>query len=457
MKTIGSTRLQPRTLATCLAVLTFAICAKGRAEPLSQIVEARLRDSDVPACVAVSRIAERVEREFRCHPKADQTLDDETLFEIGSISKALTGLLLADFVSRGELRLTDTAASLSRKGAKLPKGGREIVLRDLVSHTSGLPPMPPVLNAKDWRDPYAGFDADALYAALASTNLDAEPGSVYRYSNFAFMLLSEILERAGGKPFDELLKERVFEPLGMTSATVRPSPAHEKRLAIGHEGDYAAVPRRMIPAAIAGSGGVYASLKDLELLASALAGRRKTPLDPVIELALSPLAPIGDRGTVGYGWNVWRLGSSRIREHSGGTSGFSASVLADPSTKSAAVVLADSSVGLWDLAAHLIKTEYPLRRPQPSARFELAENREFIGRYEMTSGQVISIFKDGVRLRACCTSDARSVELMKVSKDRAVIRGLDAPFNFVRDAENRVSGFSVFSAGGYLSAMRIPD
>src|SRR5205085_11046521 len=117
------------------------------------------------------------------------TLDQYALFEIGSITKGCTGLLLADMVRKGERSLDDPVSKHARPGATLPKRGKdEITLRDLVTQTSGLPRMPPGFKPAKPADPFADFTADALYEALAATKLNLQKDR-YEYSNFGFMWL----------------------------------------------------------------------------------------------------------------------------------------------------------------------------------------------------------------------------------------------------------------------------
>jgi serine-type D-Ala-D-Ala carboxypeptidase/endopeptidase len=426
------------------------------APSLAEIVDQRLKASDVPACLAVSVIRSTPETVIRCHPSANQKVTRDSLFEIGSISKALTGLLLADFVSRGELRLDDPASAHSRKGATLPtRAGKEITLRNLVSHTSGLPPFPPVAYGAQPHDPYAKFNVDALYEVLAKTGLEAEPGERYRYSNFGFMWLSEILVRVGGKSFEQLLKERVFAPLGMISAGVATTTSAETKRLVGHVNDYEPVAPRTVDDRLAGSGGIVASLRDMERLAEALAGARKTPLEPVIERAFQPLAEISSSGSVGYGWNVWKMGGSALREHSGNAPGFFANILADPDSREAVVVLSDSETAIADLSLHLLKPAYPLRSLPSERPLEGKTGEQYAGRFRLSSGQVIEVNENRARLRACCTSDGRAIEMFSVAPDRFLVRGLLAPINFVRGADGKVSEISIFFAGGFESAKRV--
>src|SRR5262245_53317881 len=208
---------------------------------LAGVVETRLADSETPACVAVALVAETTETLFGCTPGVQSVAPDErSIFEIGSITKGFTGLILADMVRKGEVSLDDPVTKYSRPGAKLPAGAEAITLRDLVTQNSGLPRMPPGFSPSNPANPYADFTADSLYGALARTELK-ERGK-YEYSNFGYMWLSEMLARRGGKSYEALVTERVLEPLGMKDTAITLSPEQAKRFIDGHNAIYKPVP-----------------------------------------------------------------------------------------------------------------------------------------------------------------------------------------------------------------------
>ncbi|ONI87682.1 hypothetical protein ALI22I_20965 [Saccharothrix sp. ALI-22-I] len=140
----------------------------------------------------------------------------DTRFEIGSLTKTFTGLLLAEMVARGEVRYDDPI------GRYLPlrsDGLDRITPAHLATHTSGLPHLPPglLLSAVPawFSNPYRAFGPDEVLAALGRTRLRSTPGAWVRYSNYGVGVLGVVLARAGGRPFEELLADRVLRPLGL--------------------------------------------------------------------------------------------------------------------------------------------------------------------------------------------------------------------------------------------------
>lgn len=145
-------------------------------------------------------------------------LDADSVFEIGSITKLFTGTLLAAMARNGEVRLTDPVASLLPAGLSVPAlKRRQITLEDLATHSSGLPRDPTTLGPGSTANPYADYSADALCEFLAGHELARAPGSRVEYSNLATGLLGHALALRAGTTYGELVRERILQPLGMTS------------------------------------------------------------------------------------------------------------------------------------------------------------------------------------------------------------------------------------------------
>lgn len=441
-------------------MLALSPAAAARSPLLVEaVIERRLADSDAPACVAVGVVDHDETRIFRgCTPDAGPAaFDDDSLFEIGSITKGLAGLLLADMVLKGEIRIEDTAAEHSRPGAKLPAfEGRPVTLRHLVTHTAGLPRMPPGFAPKDWRNPYADFGVDDLYAALAATRLQVPPGLTRSYSNFGFMWLSEILSRVGGKPFDVLLTERVLLPLGMGSARVRVPPGSESKLVGGHDLAYRPTSRWDDVPELSGVGGLRASISDMVKLAQALSGARATPIDAVIAKALEPLHRLGDlESHVGYAW-MQHEAHRRVHWHGGGSGGFSAMLVVDRGSKTGAVVLADSVARFDDLARHIVDPSQPLVTRVVASGLEEELRREYLGRYELSRSFAIEVFARGKRLYGQATDQA-PLELWPLKKDLFSVTGVDARLRFERDPAGRVTRLVLIQGGRERPGSRLPD
>ena len=155
--------------------------------------------------------------------------DGDTLFEIGSITKVFTSLLLADMIERGEVKPDDPVARYLPNGAKVPaRNGKQITLLNLSMQDSGLPRLPNNMKPADPDNPYADYDGQKLLAFLASYELNRDPGEKYEYSNLGVGLLGFALAHRAGISYEQLVRERIFKPLHMDSSTVTLSPAQKR-------------------------------------------------------------------------------------------------------------------------------------------------------------------------------------------------------------------------------------
>lgn len=189
--------------------------------------------------------------------------DGDTIMRVGSISKAFCGVLLADMAAKGELALTDRLADRTGLGVPIPSlGGRDLRLIDLATQSSGLPrevpqaPQPP-------EDPFGGNTIAAQKAGLAGDPLLFPPGTGALYSNWGFDLLGEALAHTGGKPFAELMQERVFGPAGMTASRYDITVEQQAGAMQGHFFDGAPMPFAPTPVTIECAGGLYTTANDM--------------------------------------------------------------------------------------------------------------------------------------------------------------------------------------------------
>lgn len=285
----------------------------------------------------------------------------DAAFEIGSVSKTMTAFLVAGLVQRGQWSLDDPIARHLPTGTAVPRQGeRQILVRDLLTHSAGLPGLPPGMSMPNPADPYAALTEAQLLAALGRVTLDRPIGSRAEYSNFGMMLVSLAAARSLGGDLEAALRERLFAPLGMGGAYVaRPLLA---RPAAGHLPGGTAAPAWTITPNLAGVGMVKATLDDMVRYARAELGSLPdvpAALTDALRLTQQPLAH-------GYAmnWIVRTLQGRELRLHEGGTGGFSSLVVLEPGTQRAVVLLADTALtdlgGLGDLGLALLGLDVPL-------------------------------------------------------------------------------------------------
>ena len=267
--------------------------------------------------------------------------DEGTSFQIGSVTKVFTALLLADAVTRGEVELDQPLTSAFPSAAS-HRSGHPIRLVDLATHTAGLPRLPPglVRQARQQRDdPYASFALEQLEQALTQPP-KRPPGGTPRYSNYGAGVLGEALARCTGTAYERLVQERIVVPLGLRDTSIEVT-GRGTNIAVGHTRRGRVTPDWHLPA-LAGAGALRSSVGDLLRLLRAHLDPPSTPLEPAVRLVMEPRARISRPLAVGLGWHILdRRDGARWWWHNGGTGGFRSYVGFDPVARRAVAVLAN--------------------------------------------------------------------------------------------------------------------
>jgi serine-type D-Ala-D-Ala carboxypeptidase/endopeptidase len=249
----------------------------------------------------------------------------DTIFEIGSVTKVFTATVLADMVKEGLVTVDDPVQRYLPAGVDLPVRGRPITLADLATQTSGLPRLPPGLLRRSLlqrRNPYARFTEADLEQAIPRARLKSSPGERLRYSNFGFGLLGYALARLSEQPFEQLVRERVCDPLGLADTQIAiPDEAHT-RFAEGHNRHGKHVPHWDL-AALAGAGALRSTVADLLRFLELQLQPPATRLGRAAQATHEPRAHRG-RLSQGLGWAGLPLrgDSCQMLWHNGGTGGF---------------------------------------------------------------------------------------------------------------------------------------
>ncbi|RWF54207.1 MAG: D-alanyl-D-alanine-carboxypeptidase/endopeptidase AmpH [Mesorhizobium sp.] len=194
---------------------------------------------------------------------SEKVPDGDTMFRIASVSKVFCGSVLSSLAIDGKVQLTDRLQDRLGWDVTLPeKDGRALRLIDLVAQASGLPREVPVAEAPP-SDPFSTNTKEAQIAALKDNPLLFAPGTAVLYSNFGYDLLGAALANVSGKPYAEVLRERVLDPLGMKDTVFNPRPEDEPRLMQGHNFDGSAMPIVPTSTAMECAGGLYSTADDL--------------------------------------------------------------------------------------------------------------------------------------------------------------------------------------------------
>ena len=225
-------------------------------------------------------------RRFVCYGnfsvKDLRPVGNDTVFEIGSTTKVFTSTILADMVQRGEVSLDDPVAKYLPAEVKMPqRGGKQITLVDLATHTSGLPRMPSNFAPKDPGNPYADYTVANLFEFLSSYELTRDIGSQFEYSNMGAGLLGQALARRAGTDYEGLVRARITGPLKMENTRIALSPEMKSRLAVGHNEARQPAANWDLPT-FAGAGALRSDARDMLTFIAAHLGYVESPLGPAM-------------------------------------------------------------------------------------------------------------------------------------------------------------------------------
>jgi CubicO group peptidase (beta-lactamase class C family) len=306
-------------------------------------------------------------------------VSDKTVFEIASITKVFTALLLADMALRGEVGLDDPVARHLPDDFHVPEqDGRQITLADLATHTSGLPWWPPFPDEPQSFDiafmmrAVPQYSLEQFKAWLPNCHLQNPPGATWAYGNTDYGLLSMALAHRGGRPYEALLQTRVLDALGLTDTTFHPTAAMASRLAEGHNDKLMPEPP-MDVGIFAAAGGLRSTPRDLSRFAAAILPGSGSRIAHAADLLLTvrrPAPPID--GMQALGWEIRNAPGGAFVSKDGVSWWQGASMVFDPDKREAVVAFSNTvpvlrfakysggGVGAADVAQHILRPQIPL-------------------------------------------------------------------------------------------------
>lgn len=273
----------------------------------------------------------------------ETAIDENSLFDLASVSKSITALTILALVEAGQFSLDSEVGSLLEE-FQVPPRGRPITIRDLLQHTSGLQDYSEDFSEGD--EEFAQLTAETHVEWLNGTTAKSPPGRTFEYNNSNYSLLVRVAEVVEGKSFDEVVRERIFQAAGMQVSFVYDAkPARLPKSAVkGYTvEDQSASPSELLTA-ITGDGNGYTSVKDLSRFVKALTEGRIVS-SKLLREAWSPGeydngCPIREDGSsYGLGWELFP--ESYQVGHSGSWYGTSTYLLLNRQTKQAIAVLSN--------------------------------------------------------------------------------------------------------------------
>ncbi len=360
----------------------------------------------------------------------------ETIYQIGSLTKTMTGYLLADAVQKKVVSLEDTIGDIADGNA----GVSSITFSQLVTHRSGLPRMPGNgflgMSPTDRQDPFASYTWKLLVDELKGSNIEKKS---YEYSNMAVGLLGELIARKYSTTYRELLKQALFVPAQMTTSVVSTTDSKFEMVAPPHV-------RPNVPYSIwhfdviAPAGAVNSNVSDLIKYGEFLMKQSKAG-HPALELIANDLPKVG------YGWHE----KDGVLWHNGSTLGSESFMSLDPQSGSMVIVLSNS--GAADIVTRLgfsitdslqgKKANFVVIPPSNKNRKSVAVGEEvlkrYVGDYKITDAVTMTVSKRDTSLWVQVTGQ-NAVRLYPSAIHTFFIKELSAEGTFQIDNEGQVTG-----------------
>jgi beta-lactamase class C len=284
--------------------------------------------------------------------KSGDPVTPETVFRWASLSKGVAGTIVTKLAEQGKVDL-GAPISVYRTTLRLPDNAEQRTsVADLLSHRLGI-----YHNAYDERLE-DGVDPRQIRHDIGDLSLVCQPGTCWNYENVAFDASSEIVRNVTGKPYQQVVKRRLFDPIGMTSASVtREGLMNSKSWARAHNAGGREIEISDSYYRVPAAGGVNSDIKDLALWMLAQMGEMPDVISPRVLNALhAPLVKTANErrrlhmppdplreAWYGFGWRSYDYGGHRIVGHRGGVDGYRSLILFDPQKKSGVVALWNSN------------------------------------------------------------------------------------------------------------------
>lgn len=395
----------------------------------------------------------------RARPDSTTVPDAGTVYEIGSLTKTMTGLLLAEAVVANKVRLDEAVADLL-PGYTIPAfEGQKITLLDLATHFSGLPRLPANLAPANMNNPYAEYGDAQLRTALASDGLAHRPGKVFEYSNLGYGLLGTALANKAGSSYENLLQAKIARPLGLRSTSTTATPAMRIRLAQGHTSDGKPAHNWDFQA-IAPAGAVYSDARDMLIYLQSYMNKSSAAQ----QLAVQPQKILEedkkDSKKIGLAWIIDQAQGQPFAWHNGQTGGYASFAGYTLDGKRGVIILTNtaSDVDGLGVASLVPGTLPPLKKAAPLPK-EIAlaptELAQYEGQYTLAPQMVLTVRQEHGGLLVGATGQGEA-PVYASAKDRFFYKAVDAQLEFKRDGKGAITGVVLHQDGQALPGQRKP-
>lgn len=451
-----------RHLCGSVAIALLALFALAAAPASAQIdkvdayVKAEMQRGKIPGVsIAVVRNGEVVLAKGYglSNVELNVAATPETIYQSGSVGKQFTATLVMMLVEEGKLGLDDR---IGKYFPEAPATWKNITVRHLLTHTSGISN-----SLYDDMDFSQAYTEDELVEEIVALPLDFKPGAEWNYSNPGYILLGVLVHRVTGKFYGDVMREKIFEPIGMKTARIIteedivPNRADGYRLVKGTLKNQEWIDPELNTTA---DGSIYLTVLDMVAWDAALSTEKllkKSSLD----LMWTP-AKLGNGKSVpmgyGFGWMTGDTRGHRFVRHGGGWQGFSTHILRYLDQKLTVIVLtnlagADASQIAGGIAGLYEPEVASLERT--AVQVDPKVFTPYLGEYEIRPGFILTVSREGDRLWMQATGQKRA-ELFAESETTFFIKEADVALTFVKNAGGAVTHVVLRQSGGDLEVKK---
>lgn len=385
-------------------------------------------------------------------------VDENTVYEIGSISKVFTTILLADEVVKGRMKLSDPISKYLPSTIKIPtRNAKEITLKNLATHTSGLPPMPNNFKPANPSNPFADYTVKQLYAFLSTHKLTRDIGVKYEYSNLGMGLLGHILELHTGKTYQDLVANRITKPLKMNCTAVVFTDAMKEKLALGHNNELEVVSNWDIKT-LAGAGAIRSTTSDMVKFIKANTSTNNTTLNKAMKLSHKMAFYDESKNfNIGLGWHF--ANNNTITWHNGGTGGYRAFAGFLNDTNKGVVVLTNTTSSVDAIGLKLLDAPLNLVLPKKTVfpnivnvSVEILDN--YIGVYQLAPEFKLTIARKENQLYAQATGQSQ-FKIFPSTEHEFFFKVVEASITFNTNEVGEVNSLTLHQGGRNMPAQKI--
>jgi CubicO group peptidase (beta-lactamase class C family) len=444
--------IRTRTLSHATLFLFLLLTAStvfAQADKVDEFVKAEMQKRKIPGLsIAVVKNGEIIKAKGYglANVELNVPAAPETIYQSGSVGKQFTATLAMMFVEEGKMSLDD---HISKYIADAPDIWKEITIRHLLTHTSGISNK--LYDQINMRQDYT---EDEMVKKIAAVPLDFQPGEKWNYSNPGYVTLGILIHKATGKFYGDLLKERIFTPLGMSTARIINEADIIANRAAGYRLEKGELKNQEWVSPMLNTtadGSLYFTVYDMAKWDAALYTEKLLKRASLDQMWTPVKLNSGKTQPYGFGWGFGNVNGHHLIEHGGAWQGFTTYIARYVDDKLTVIVLTNLAGANPGTIAYGIAGLYnPELTPQEHKAVQ-ADAKTFdayVGEYELAPDFIITISRDAEKFYLQATSQPR-VEIFPESETKFFLKAVDAQITFVKDATGKVTQLILHQNGDH--------